>query len=77
MVFRNVVLLWIIKNNNHIRFEIDSEDSQWIDEGRWYNTTICKKLNVQIFIDYLKQDARTGWLVNSPSDSCRLGYHGV
>ena len=28
--------------------------SQYMDKGPWYNTTICTKLNGQIFKDYLK-----------------------
>ena len=30
------------------------EDTQWREKGIWYNRTICKKLNGQIFEDYLK-----------------------
>ena len=30
------------------------QDSQWMDKGPWYNTTICKKINGQSFKDYLE-----------------------
>ena len=33
---------------------MDVIGSQWMDKGPWYNTTICTKLNGQIFKDYFK-----------------------
>ena len=53
-MFKNVGLLWIIKNNNNYKFEIVLEDTQCTDKVPWYNATICTKLNGQISKDYLK-----------------------
>ena len=39
-VFRIVGLLWIIEINNHYKFEMDSEDTQWKGKVPWYNITI-------------------------------------
>ena len=54
MLFQNVVLSWIIENNKHIKFEMNVEDSQFMDKVSWYNTNICKKLNGQSFEDYFR-----------------------
>ena len=50
----NVGLLWIIKNNISIRFEMAVQCSKWMGRCPWYNKKICTKLNVQISEDYLK-----------------------
>ena len=39
-VFQHVGLLWIIENNNHYKFEMNLEDTQWMEKGSWYNKTI-------------------------------------
>ena len=54
MMFKHVVLSCIIKNNNHINFEMDVKGSQCMEKGIWYNTTIDTKINVQSFKDYFK-----------------------
>ena len=32
MVFQHVGLSWITNNNNHIKFEMDVEYSQWMEK---------------------------------------------
>ena len=53
-VFQNVLLLCIIDNNKHYKFEMDLEDTRWTDKGPWHNTTICTKLNAESLEDYFK-----------------------
>ena len=57
-MFQHVGLLWIIKNNIQLKFEIDVQVNQCLDKGPWYNTTICTTLNGQIFECYLKTVSR-------------------
>ena len=59
-VFQHVGLFWIIDNNKHLKFEMDAQDSQCMDKGPWYNTTICTKLNDQSFEYYFKKYTMTG-----------------
>ena len=63
MVFQHVMLSWIIYNNEHNKFEMDVEDTQCMDKGLWYNTTICTKLNGQIFEDYFKTGHRDRYVL--------------
>ena len=39
-VFQRVVLLWIRENNKQLKFDIDENCHQWMENGPWYNTTI-------------------------------------
>ena len=54
VVIQYVGLSWIVKKNKHLDFDIEVHCHQYMDNGSWYNTTICSQLNGQKFEDYFK-----------------------
>ena len=58
MVFQHVLLSCIIKKNKHVKFEMDVKDTQCMDKGTWYSTTICKNNNGQSFKHYFKRERK-------------------
>ena len=58
-ILHHMGMSWIICSNNKILYEIEeSIHPDWLDNGPWYNTTICSKLHGKIFEDFIR-DART------------------
>ena len=44
---------WIICSNNEMLYEIEeSNNTDWLNKGPWYNTAICSKLHGKLFEDF-------------------------
>ena len=53
MVFHHVGLSWIIQSKQKLNFDFQLHCSSYIINGLWYNTTICSRLNISFFEDYV------------------------
>ena len=43
-MLQHVGTLWIIENNEELKYDMDMQNSDWFRGSPWYNTSICKKL---------------------------------
>ena len=44
-MLHHVGMLWIIENDEQLKYDMDIQSSDWLTGGPWYNTYICKKLH--------------------------------
>ena len=47
-------MLWIIETDQHLEYDMDKHNSYWMTGGPWYNTYICKKLNGNVFEEFIR-----------------------
>ena len=53
-ILNYVCMSWIIFTNKEIKYEIgESNHQDWLNEGPWYNTSICLKLHGSMFEDFI------------------------
>ena len=52
-VLYHVCLSWMIYSNKQIRYEIEENNTDWLNKGPWYNTTICSKFHETLFEDFI------------------------
>ena len=48
-MLHHVGMLWIIENNEELKYYMDIKNSDWLTDGPWYNTSICNKLHGKLF----------------------------
>ena len=48
-MLHHIGMIWIIENNEDLKYYMDIKNSDWMTGGPWYNTYICKKLHGQVF----------------------------
>ena len=48
-VLQHVGMLWIIRTNQNLEYDMDKRNSYWMTGGTWYNTYICEKLHGNLF----------------------------
>ena len=53
-----VGMLWIIEIHEQLQYDMDKHNLEWITDGPWCNTSICKKLHGKLFERFLR-NART------------------
>ena len=41
----DVGMIWIIENNEYLKYDMDIQNSDWLTGGPWYNASICNKLH--------------------------------
>ena len=59
-ILNHVGMLWIIRSNNEMKYEIYKSNHQyWLNKGPWYNPDICSRLHGSLF-EYFITHARTG-----------------
>ena len=58
-MLHHVGMIWIIENNEDLKYDMDIQNSDWITGGPWYNTSICKKLYGKVF---------EGFIINARTD---------
>ena len=58
-MLHHVHMLWIIENNEELKYDMDIQNSDWLTGGTWYNTFICKKLHAKLF---------EGFIINARTD---------
>ena len=44
-ILHHVGILWVIENNEELRYDMDIKNSDWLTGGTWYNTSIFKILH--------------------------------
>ena len=47
-MLHHIGMIWIIENNEDLKYYMDIKDSDWTTGGPCYNTSICKKLHRKI-----------------------------
>ena len=47
-------ILWIIETHEHLQYDIDKHNSEWISGGPWYNPSICKKLHGNVSEGFIR-----------------------
>ena len=52
-ILHHVSMIWIIENNEDLKYDVEIQNSDWITGGTWYNTYICKKLHGKIFDTFI------------------------
>ena len=51
-ILYQVGMSWIIRSNNEMKYEMDeSDNTDWLNIGPWYNTAICSRLCGSMFED--------------------------
>ena len=48
-VLHHVGMSWIIETNQHLQYDMDKHNPNWMTGGPWYNTSIYKKLHGKLF----------------------------
>ena len=48
-MLHHVGTLWIIENNEELKYDMGIQNLDWLTGGPWYNTYICKKLYGEFF----------------------------
>ena len=41
-ILHHVGMSWIIETNQHLEYDMDKNNSNWMTGGPWYNTSTCK-----------------------------------
>ena len=44
-ILQYVGMIWIIENNENLKYDMDIQNSDCMTGGPWYDTPICKKLH--------------------------------
>ena len=52
-MLHHVGMLWIIENNEELKYYMDIKNSDWLTDGPWYNTYICNKLHGKLFEGFI------------------------
>ena len=47
-------MLWIIETHEHLQYDVDKHNSEWMSGGPWYNTSICKKLHGNLLEEFIR-----------------------
>ena len=58
-MLQHVGMIWIIENNEDLKYDMDILNSDWLTGVPWYNTSICNKLHDTLF---------DGFIINSIND---------
>ena len=58
-MLHHVGMIWIIENHEELKYDMDIQNSDWLTGGPWYNTSISKKLNGELF---------EGFIINARDD---------
>ena len=58
-IFHYVDMIWIFENDEDLKYDMDTLNSDWSTGGPWYNTSICKKLHGKLF---------EGFIINARTD---------
>ena len=53
-VLDHVSILCVIEKNQQLEYDIDKDNPDWITDGPWLNTSICKKYTEQCLEVYYK-----------------------
>ena len=53
-MLHHVGMSYIIETDQQFKYYIDKHNPYWITGGPWYNTSICKKLHVTVFENYIR-----------------------
>ena len=53
-VLHHVGMLWIIETNQHLEYDTDKNNSDWMTGGPWYNISIFEKLHGTVFANYIR-----------------------
>ena len=57
-MLHHVGILWIIETYEQLQYDMNKHNPEWMTDGPWYNTSICKKLYGKMF-KVLQINART------------------
>ena len=58
-MLHHVGMIWIIENDEELKYYMDILNWDWLIDGSWYNTSICKKLHGKLF---------EGFIINARTD---------
>ena len=47
-------MLCIIETHEQLQYYMEKDHSEWMTGGPWYNTSICKKLNGNVFEGFIR-----------------------
>ena len=48
-MLHHVGMSQIIETNQQLKYDIEKNNTDWISDGPWYNTSICKKIHGAVF----------------------------
>ena len=69
-MLHHVGMLWIIENNEQLKYDMEEQNSDWMTGGPWYNICICRKLHGNCF---------EGFIINVRTDRyhimCSIGVY--
>ena len=49
----HVGMIWMIENNEDLKYDMELQNSDFMKGGRLYNTFICKKLHRKLFDQFI------------------------
>ena len=58
-ILYHVGMIWMIENNEDLKYDMELRNSDCMTGGPWYNTSICKKLHGKVF---------EGFIINARTD---------
>ena len=58
-MLHHVGMLWIIETHEQLHYDMEDQNSECMTGGPWYNTSICKKLQENLF---------EGFIINTITD---------
>ena len=62
-MLHHVGMIWIIENDEDLKYDMELQNLYWITGVPWYNTYICKRLHGKVF---------EGFIINSITDSYNI-----
>ena len=62
-MLHHVGMIWIIENNEELKYDIELQSTDWTSGGPWYNTYNCKKLHGKVFV---------GFIINARTESYNI-----
>ena len=56
MLLHHVGISWIIETHEQLKYSMDKNNPDWMTDGPWYNTYICKKLHGTVFEESIRNE---------------------
>ena len=73
-MLQHVGMLWVIGNNEELKYDMDILNSDWLTGGPWYKKSICNKLHGKLFEGFIRNTRTDRYNIMCSIDT-RERYH--
>ena len=53
-VLQHVSMSWITEANKMLEYDLVKNNPDWMTGGPWYSISICKKIHVKVFEEFIR-----------------------